>query len=77
MIEWRNDIQVAPKGEVRFLVRLPDGLVTTAAFYWYMEGNHETFRPIAYWALQDLVRDMPLDEDGPVEELGLKWAAMS
>lgn len=71
---WRSDIQNAPHTEdAKFLLMKPDGLVTTAYFYWYTEGDHESFKPVAYWALHDAITDMPLDEDGPVEELGYKW----
>ena len=77
MSEWNDNIHFAPKGDVNFLVLLPSGLVTTACFTWYTEGAHETTRPIAYWALHDMVRDEPLDEDGPVEELGFKWMPIS
>lgn len=73
-MNWQKDIADAPKGEqYRFLVKLPNGLVTTAYFYWYTERGHEMFRRVAYWALQDAIRDEPLDEAGPVNTLGLEW----
>lgn len=74
---WRSDWDNAPRGEVPFLVLLPDGNVTTAAFFWYTESDHEsTMKPIAMWALQDVVRDEPLDDCTPVHESRLRWRLM-
>lgn len=73
-MNWSTDWANAPKNDVKILVLLADGCITTAVFYWYTESDHESFNsPIAYWSLHDLVRDEPLDEDGPVEESSLKW----
>ena len=75
-MQWSSDWASAPKNETKILVLLPDGNVTTAAFYWYTEGDHEAFRPVAYWSLHDLVRDEPLDDCCPVEDTSMKWAPM-
>lgn len=76
-MDWSTDWKAAPKESVKILVLLPDGNITTGCFYWYTESDHESIsRPIAYWSLHDLVRDTPLDEDIPVEESNLKWAAL-
>lgn len=76
-IEWIEDWDKAPKDEkTKILVLLKDGNITTGCFYWYTESDHESIgRPIAYWSLQDLIRDTPLDEDGPIEKSSLKWAS--
>lgn len=74
-IDWSTDWEAAPKESTKMLILLQDGNITTGCFYWYTESDHESIgNPIAYWSLHDLVRDMPLDEDGPVEVLNIKWA---
>ena len=75
-IVWRIDWNEAPKDGVRFLVLKSSGgeaRVSTACFYWYTEDD-AYWSPVAYWGLQDVVADEPLDEDGPAELQGLKWA---
>lgn len=76
-MKWRTDRDAAPKdGETKILILLTSGDITTGCFYWYTENDHESFSgPIAYWCLQDMVRDVPLDEDGPPETSEMKWAA--
>lgn len=75
-INWSEDWENAPKDDkTNILILLPDGTITTGRFYWYIETDHESIgRPIAYWSLQDMIRDIPLDESGPVEEADIKWA---
>jgi len=78
MIEWRTDWENAPR-ETNFIVLFNLGdeqVVTTAKFYWYTEDGFEDFRPVAYYALQDVVRDCPLDENGPPGLSDMKWAAL-
>jgi hypothetical protein len=74
-IGWSSDWEAAPKdGKTKVLILFPDGVITTGCFYWYTEDSYENFKAVAYWSLHDLVRDDPLDENGPVEESGLRWA---
>lgn len=77
-IDWSDDWSSAPKdGKTKILVLTPDGNISTGCFFWYTESDHESFmKPIAYWSLQDLICDEPLDEDGPVEQSSMKWAPM-
>lgn len=70
---WNTDITLAPQDESKFLVKFPDGNVTTAYFYWYAENDFESFRPVGFWSLHDAIRDCPLDDCNPVEQLGLSW----
>lgn len=78
MIEWRTDWTNAPKDQIKFLVLKKDHeskfIVTTAYFYWYTESAFTDNVDCAYWALQDAVKDDPLDEDGPPELQDMKWA---
>lgn len=74
MTIWRSDWEHAPKDQKPFLVKLEEGKVTTAYHYWYTEDDHEVFKPIKYWALQDANTDMPLDEQGPPAMQGYLWA---
>ena len=69
---WNTDFGTAPKDESCFLVKLKNGLVTTAYFYWYTEEEAPGFRKIEFWCLQDAITDYPLDEDNPSFE-GLSW----
>lgn len=75
-IQWSSDWTNAPKdGETKILLLLPTGDISTGCFYWYTESDHESFmEPIAYWSLQDIVRDVPLDDTGPIEGSNIKWA---
>lgn len=74
-MQWSNDWDKAPKDEkTKILVLLPDGNITTGCFHWYTEGGYEEFKSVSYWSLQDLIRDEPLDEDGPIEESRLFWS---
>lgn len=68
---WRTDWDNAPKEQKHFLVLKPDGLVTTAYYYWYTED--EIRRTISFWALQDAIKDEPMDDNGPPADCGLKW----
>jgi len=79
-IVWRTDWDEAPKDGTKFLVLYNEtgtDLVTTAYFYWYTEDDYESFKPVAYWCLQDAVRDIPLDEQGPPEEYNWKWSLLN
>lgn len=73
MIEWRTDWENAPKNNEAFIY-FRNNLISTAYFYWYTEDSIESFRHVAYWALQDAVKDEPLDDDGPPELSDMKWA---
>lgn len=75
MKTWNTDFGQAPRPDTKFLVKLEDGDVTTAYFYWYVEGDGEGFTKIQMWALQDSVRDCPLDDIDPSLK-GLSWMLM-
>ena len=56
-IEWRTDWENAPKEEEKILILIQqqDGpVITTGYFHWYTEDDYESFKKVAYWALQDL-----------------------
>ena len=72
---WNENFETAPKDEAKFLVKLKDGDVTTAYFYWYTEGDGEGFSRVEMWALHDSVRDIPLDDVDPSLQ-GLSWIPM-
>lgn len=73
---WSSDWTKAPKNEKLFLVKYPNGNVTTAYFYWYVEDEIESFKRVEFWALQDANIDMPIDDNGQPEDQGLMWRPM-
>lgn len=74
-MNWQSDWSSVIKDNVtKILILLPNGNITTGCFFWYVEYGLDGSLPISYWYLHDLIRDVPLDEDGPVEQSSLKWA---
>ena len=72
---WNPDWTNAPKDK-HFLVMFRSGdteLVTTAAFFWETASAYIDGYDGAWWALYDMVRDTPLDDDGPPQYCGMLW----
>lgn len=78
MTLWRTDWDEAPKDK-HFLVLFRQGeneLVTTATFFWETATGVIDGYDGAWWALHDMVRDTPLDENGPPQDNDMRWMEM-
>lgn len=72
---WNADWTKAPKDK-RFLVKYADAeevLITTAAYFWETACGEVDGYDGQWWALHDMVRDCPLDDNGPPEDQGFEW----